>query len=178
MAVPSYLSEQCPRLPGSHLCLLLPPRPCLSLEIYLCLHLIKRENRHANKKIENLTGFFSCAFCSLFCWELGSEIMGKEIKVGKTRHITTQWWPVVGMQQQPLQSVHPHLISSLKYLLSRWAISRQIATFLSELTPNYTFSHLIGSVKNCSASLSLNTCKKSFLRHQFSHSKRIKPGDI
>lgn len=176
MAVPSYLSEQCPRLPGSHLCLLLPPA---SLPITRNLPLppsYKKEKQTCKqKKLKISMAYFLVLLCSLFCWELGSS---KEIKVGKTRLITTQWWPVVGMQQQPLCSVHPHSISSLKYLLSRWAISRQIATFLSELTANYTFSHLIGSVKNCSASLSLNTCDKSFLRHQFSHSKRIKPGDI
>lgn len=76
----------------------LPPPLPLSSPITLNLPLppsYKKGKQTSKQKEENLPGFFSCACCSLFCWELSSRT---EIRVGKTRLITTQRWSVVGMQ--------------------------------------------------------------------------------
>lgn len=95
----------------------LPPPLPLSSPITPNLPLPPSYKKGKKKKI--ILGFFF-SFLQPFCRELS---LRTEIRVGKTRLITTQRWPVVGMQWQPLRSVNSHSISLLKYLLSRPSLS-------------------------------------------------------
>lgn len=86
-------------------------------------------------------------FAAFLCWEPSWRA---EINVGKNRLITTQCWRVEEILWQPLlihiQSAHWNICHSCL----QQAIRKQIATFMSQPTPNYAFLPPICSVNNSS----------------------------